>query len=208
MKLDPVTLTGQQVRLEPLSVDHLPALCEVGLDEELWRWTTALVRTSDDMRRYLETALAARAAGNALPFAIVHLPSGRVVGSTRYGNVEPVHRRLEIGWSWVAGAWQRTAVNTECKFLLLRHAFEALRCLRVEFKTDALNQRSRAALLRLGAVEEGTLRRHMITESGRVRDTVYFSILDSEWPDVAARLQARLAARAAEVPSLSGSPGA
>jgi RimJ/RimL family protein N-acetyltransferase len=146
------------------------------------------------MQRYAEAALADAARGPALPFAQVDVASGRVVGSTRLGNWAREHRRIEIGWTWVARPWQRTALNTEAKLLLLTHAFEALGCERVELKTDALNARSRSAILRLGAVEEGTLRRHMITDGGRVRDTVYFSILAEEWPTVRAGLAARLSA--------------
>jgi RimJ/RimL family protein N-acetyltransferase len=185
-------LVGRWVALEPLATAHVDALCAVGLDAELWRWTASLVRSVDDMARWVAEALAWRDAGTALPFAIVERASGRVVGSTRLANVEPAHRRAEIGWTWVAAPWQRTAVNTEAKLLLLGHAFDAMGCQRVELKTDALNARSRAAIARLGAVEEGTLRHHMITESGRVRDTVYFSILAGEWPAVRAGLEARL----------------
>ncbi len=118
--------------------------------------------------------------------------SGRIIGSTRYGNIDRVHHRVEIGWTWVARQWQRSAVNTEMKYLLLRHAFETLKCIRVELKTDSLNERSRAAILRIGAREEGTFRNHMITASGRIRHTVYFSILDSEWLDVKTRLESKL----------------
>jgi RimJ/RimL family protein N-acetyltransferase len=150
------------------------------------------------MRRYVETALAERARGASLPFAQVERAGGRVVGSTRLGSLEPRHRRAEIGWTWIAAPWQRTAINTEAKLLLLGHAFEALGCLRVELKTDARNARSRAAILRLGATEEGTLRRHMITEGGHVRDSVYFSILAEEWPRVRDALGARLAAQAGQ----------
>jgi RimJ/RimL family protein N-acetyltransferase len=190
----PVVLTGRVVRLEPLSLDHLAALCEVGLDPELWRLTVSHVGSAADMRRYVEAALADAAKGVALPFAQIDVASGRVAGSTRLGNRAPEHRRIEIGWSWVARPWQRTALNTEAKLLLLTHAFESLRCERVELKTDALNVGSRRAILRLGATEEGTLRHHMITDSGRVRDTVYFSVLAAEWPRVRARLLTRLEA--------------
>jgi N-acetyltransferase len=191
--VQPVTLEGAHVRLEPLTLSHLDALCAVGLDEELWRWTTAQVRSRDEMRQYIEAALEAQRQGSALPFATVERASGRVVGSTRYGNIELRDRRLEIGWTWIGRPWQRTAVNTEAKYLMLRHAFETLGCIRVELKTDALNERSRRAILRIGAREEGVLRKHMITASGRVRDTVYFSVIDSEWPQVKAALEEKLA---------------
>lgn len=192
--MTPVTLEGTHVRLHPLTLDHLDALWEVGQDPALWTWGTASVRSRDDMRRYVRAALAAQKAGTALPFAILHKESGRVVGSTRFGDAAPAHRRVEIGWTWVAAPWQRTAVNTEAKLLMLRHAFGPLGCHRVEWKADALNERSRQAILRLGATEEGTLRQHMVTSEGRIRDTVYFSVVASEWPAVEARLVERLAA--------------
>ena len=188
----PVFLEGRHVRLEPLSLDHLPALVEVGLDPELWQWTLTRMTSPADLERYVRDALDDAAAGRALPFATVARGVGRAVGSTRYGNVSVPDGRLEIGWTWVGRAHQRTAVNTEAKYLMLRHAFEVLGCTRVEFKTDALNARSRAALLRIGAVEEGTFRRHMRTQGGRLRDSVYFSVVDAEWPAVRARLEARL----------------
>jgi len=193
--LEPVTLEGRCVRLEPLSLAHLDGLCAVGLEDELWRWTLVQVRTRDDMRRYVESALAAQASGAALPFATVERAGGRVAGSTRFGAAEPAHRRVEIGWTWLGREFRRTALNTEAKLLMFGHAFERLGCVRVELKTDVLNRRSRAAILRLGAKEEGVLRRHMITAGGRARDTVYYSVLDSEWPQVRAGLEARLAAR-------------
>ena len=192
MVIRPVVLEGQVVRLVPLTRDHHPALCAVGLDSELWRWTTQVVATPQQMAAYIDAALTDQTRGTALPFATC-LRDARVVGSTRLGNIDPAHRRVEIGWTWIAPSWQRTAVNTEAKYLMLRHAFEQWGCLRVELKTDALNQVSRRAILRLGAKEEGVLRKHMVTETGRVRDTVYFSILDTEWPSVRERLQAMLA---------------
>ncbi len=189
----PVTLEGRHVRLEPLSLAHQDRLCAVGLDAELWRWAQTSLVTPADMRAYIETALAWQAQGTALPFAILARATGQVVGSTRYANIERAERRLEIGWTWIARAAQRTPVNTEAKYLLLRHAFEMLGCIRVEFKTDVLNERSRAALLRIGAKQEGVLRSHMITASGRVRDSVYFSIVAAEWPAVKAGLEGKLA---------------
>ena len=192
MQVQPVTLEGKHVRLEPLSLAHHAALAEVGLDEELWRWIPAPVRTLEDMRAYIEAALREQAAGVALPFATVERATGRPIGSTRFGNIDRTNRRVEIGWTWIARPWQRTAVNTEAKYLMLRHAFETLGCIRVELKTDSLNQRSRKAILRIGAQEEGTFRNHMITASGRVRHTVYYSIIESEWPAVKARLVEKL----------------
>ena len=187
--MHPVTLAGAIVRLEPLSVDHVDALCEVGLNSDLWRYSQTLVETREDMRAYVETALRLQNEGAALPFAVVERASGRAIGSSRYAAIDRANRRLEIGWTWYGPAWQRTAANTETKLLMLRHAFETLGCIRVEFKTDALNERSRAALLRIGAKEEGMFRQHMVMPGGRLRDSVYFSIIDSEWPSVRARLE-------------------
>jgi N-acetyltransferase len=188
----PVTLEAREVRLEPLAKAHLAGLAEVGLDEELWRWIPTAVRTREEMAAYIETALNEQERGVALPFAIVEKDTGRAIGSTRYGNIDRTHHRVEIGWTWVAREWQRTAMNTEAKYLLQRHAFELLGCKRVELKTDSLNEKSRAAILRIGAREEGIFRNHMITASGRIRHTVYFSIIDSEWPAVKARLESKL----------------
>lgn len=193
MNLDPVILEGRHARLVPMTPEHLPALWRAGGDPELWRWTVSQVHGEDDMRRYVEEALAARAQGTALPFVTTDAASGEVVGSTRFGNADAHHRRVEIGWTWIARPWQRTAVNTEAKYLMLRHAFEALGCIRVELKTDALNERSRRAIQRIGGREEGILRKHMLTDHGRVRDTVYFSIVDDEWPQAKARLEEMLA---------------
>lgn len=192
MAIAPVILEGRYVRLEPLKAEHTAGLAEIGLDEDLWKWIPIPVRTREEMSAYVQTALGERANGSALPFALIDTASGRVIGSTRYGNIERVHHRVEIGWTWVARQWQRSSINTEAKYLLLRHAFERLRCIRVELKTDSLNERSRTAILRIGAREEGTFRNHMITASGRIRHTVYFSILDSEWPDVKIRLESKL----------------
>ena len=192
MAIEPVILKGRYVHLEPLTAEHTTGLAEIGLDEDLWRWIPTPVRTLEEMSAYVQSALAERTSGSALPFALIDKASGRVIGSTRYGNIERVHHRVEIGWTWVARQWQRSAINTEAKYLLLSHAFETLKCIRVELKTDSLNERSRAAILRIGAHEEGAFRNHMITASGRIRHTVYFSILDSEWPDVKARLESKL----------------
>jgi len=195
MMVSPVTLEGRHVRLEPLARAHLAGLSEVALDEELWRWIPTPVRTREEMAAYIETALNEQEQGTSLPFAIVEKATGRAIGSTRFGNIDRTHHRVEIGWTWVAREWQRTAMNTEAKYLLLKHAFETLGCMRVELKTDSLNERSRAAILRIGAREEGIFRNHMITASGRIRHTVYFSIIDSEWPAVKARLEAKLNSR-------------
>jgi RimJ/RimL family protein N-acetyltransferase len=193
MKIEPVTLEGDHIRLEPLSLGHHEGLSAVGLDETIWRWNPSPVRTAEGMRAYIEEALEWQARGTALPFATILKSTGQSVGSTRYANVDAANRHLEIGWTWIAQPWQRTPVNTEAKYLMLRHAFEALGCLRVELKTDALNERSRNAILRLGAQQEGVFRKHIITSSGRIRDSVFFSIIDTEWPEVKAGLEEKLA---------------
>lgn len=192
MQVEPVTLEGRHIRLEPLRMEHHEALCEWGLDPLLWRFTTTNIRTPEEMRGYVETALKEQQAGKSLPFVTVEQSSGSVIGSTRYGNIERAHRGLEIGWTWVANPWQRTPVNTEAKYLMLRHAFETLGAMRVSLKTDSINEISRRAILRLGAKEEGTFRNHMITDTGRIRHTVFFSIIDSEWPSVKANLEEKL----------------
>jgi RimJ/RimL family protein N-acetyltransferase len=196
MTVEPVVLEGTHVRLEPLSLAHHEDLSAVGLDEDLLKWTEAYPPTPEGLRNYISAALNRQADGVAPPFAVVAREAGRAVGSTRYGNIDRSHRRVEIGWTWYGRAWQRTAVNTECKYLLLRHAFETLGCIRVEFKTDALNERSRKAILRIGATQEGIFRKHMVLPSGRIRDTVYFSITNDEWPKVKARLEEMLTQRA------------
>jgi len=192
VKISPVTLEGQHVRLEPLSHAHLDELAEVGLQEELWRWIPIPVRTKEELAEYIDTALDEQRRGVSLPFATIEKKSGRPIGSTRFANIDCTHHRVEIGWTWIAADWQRTAVNTEAKFLMLRHAFEALKCIRVELKTDSLNEKSRAAIKRIGAKEEGIFRNHMITSTGRFRHTVYFSIIDSEWSVVKSALQHKL----------------
>ena len=185
-------LEGNFVRLEPLTLAHLDALSAIGFDESIWRWTTAQIKTPDEMRKYIETALEEQRKGVSLPFVTVEKSTGTIVGSTRFGNIDWHNRRAEIGWTWINPRWQRTAINTNAKFLMLRHAFEMWRCVRVELKTDVLNEKSRAAILRLGAQQEGVLRRHQITDSGRFRDTVYFSIIDIEWEAVKKVLQSKL----------------
>jgi len=188
----PVTLEGAQVRLLPLAPGHLDALCAVGLDPDLWRLIPSKAETPEEMRAYLELALDEQRRGVSLPFVTTLKETGQLVGSTRYMNIDVRNRRLEIGCTWIGKPWQRSAVNTEAKLLMLQHAFEVLGCVRVELKTDFLNNQSRNAILRLGAKQEGIFRRHVLTWSGRMRDTVYFSILDDEWPAVKAGLEAKL----------------
>jgi N-acetyltransferase len=193
MEIKPVTLEGRFVRLEPLSLSHHAQLCDVGLEEDLWQWIPERVTTRDEMRAYIQSALNLQAAGSAVPLATIDRASGRAIGSTRFGNIDRANRRVEIGWTWLGREFQRTAANTEAKYLMMRHAFETWGCIRVELKTDSLNARSRNAILRIGAKEEGTLRNHMLTWSGRVRHTVYYSVVDSEWVEVKGRLETRLA---------------
>ena len=193
MSIDPITLNGHYVRLEPLTMDHLDALWEVGQDPDLWQWAPYHIETREAMHTYIQLALDWQAISTALPFVTIEQETDRVVGTTRFANIDAPNHRAEIGWTWIGKPWQRTPVNTEAKFLMLQHAFETWHCIRVELKTDRLNERSRAAIARLGAKEEGIFRHHMITDSGRLRDSVYFSIIDDEWPEVKARLQELLA---------------
>jgi len=192
MKVEPVILDGTRVRLEPLSMEHLDDLCEAGLHDELWKLIPTFISTVEDMKNYIQTALDEQERGLSLPFATVEKTSGKAVGSTRFGNIDASNKRAEIGWTWISPEWQRTFVNTEAKYLMLKHAFEVWECNRVELKTDALNERSRNAILRLGAKQEGIFRQHVITYSGRLRDSVYFSIINTEWPEVKARLEEKL----------------
>lgn len=194
--LPPVTLEGRYVRLEPLSQAHAAELARVALDPELWRWTPTQIETLEELDAYIDTAILLWRTGTALPFATIDASSGRAIGSTRFGNIDPQNRRVEIGWTWLGRDYQRKAFNTEAKLLMLTYAFERLRCERVELRTDALNVRSRTAIARLGAREEGTLRRHTLLPSGRWIDWVYYSVLADEWPAVRAGLEEKLAAHA------------
>ena len=192
----PLTLEGSVVRLVPIRHDHAELFCEAAKNdlENIFRWIPYPMRTIADFQRLVEKAFEEQERGESVVFATIERSSEKVIGSTRFMNIDRVNRRVEIGSTWIAPAWQRTAINTEAKYLMLRHAFEVWHCIRVELKTDALNQKSRNAILRIGAKEEGTLRRHLITWTGRIRDSVYFSILDSEWPEAKARLEAMLGA--------------
>src|SRR5229473_2335257 len=195
----PFTLEGSVVRLEPLRGEHAEMFWQVSKDalDDIFQWIPYRMKTREDFRSLVEKAFDEQERGESVVFATVERNSGQVIGSTRFMNIDRANRRVEIGSTWIAPAWQRTAVNTEAKYLMLRHAFEVWNCIRVELKTDALNQKSRNAILRIGAKEEGTLRRHVITWTGRVRDSVYFSILDSEWPEAKERLEMMLARKAA-----------
>lgn len=185
-------LRGRHIRLEPLSLDHVPGLIAAGCDPELWKITVNDGSTPEAMRNWVNGALEDQRRGAAVPFATLLQESGEVVGGSRFGSISENDRRAEIGWTWVGRPWQRSAVNTEAKYLMLCHAFDVWRLTRVEFKTDAINAQSRAALLRIGAKEEGILRKHALTWTGRYRDSVFFSILDDEWPAVKARLESLL----------------
>ncbi|HKY91861.1 MAG TPA: GNAT family protein [Nevskiaceae bacterium] len=187
-----MTLQGRFVTLEPLSMAHHAALVEAGRDAAIFQWYPAPVAGEGPMREFIESSLADQAKGLAIPFAVRTRHDGAVVGSSRFGAIDAKHARAEIGWTWYAPHVQRTPVNTECKRLMLAHGFDTLGYRRIEFKTDSLNAASRAALARIGAVEEGTFRNHMITASGRQRHSVYFSIIREDWPAVRDGLDARL----------------
>jgi len=192
----PLTLEGSVVRLEPIRREHAGPFWDVAKSdlEDIFRWIPYPMKTRDDFELLVEKAFSEQERGESIVFATVERATGRPIGSTRFMNIDRANRRVEIGSTWIAKPWQRTAVNTEAKYLMLRHAFETWRCARVELKTDALNEKSRNAILRIGAKEEGTLRRHVVTWTGRIRDSVYFSILDDEWPQVKTHLEARIAA--------------
>jgi RimJ/RimL family protein N-acetyltransferase len=189
MYIQPVTLHGHIVRLEPLVEKHIPDLARVGLVHSIWTYTVyGYIETEKQMRDWVREILHRQEHGTDLPFAVIHLESGRAIGSTRYMNVDINNRSLEIGGTWYGVDYQRTAVNTESKFLLLRHAFEDMGCIRVQLKTDSRNIRSQRAIERLGAVKEGVFRNHMILQDGTRRDSVYYSIIDSEWEEVKTHL--------------------
>ncbi len=178
-----------------MTMEHHSGLTEVGLDPEIWQRAIAPIRTPEEMRSYMEAALHLHTEGTALPFVTIERSSGRIVGSTRFGNYDRPNHRVEIGWTWLAPPWQRTVTNTEAKYLMLTHAFERLGCVRVELKTDVLNDASRNAILRIGAKEEGIFRKHTLTWTGRYRDSIYYSILDEEWPQVKTHLETLLVRR-------------
>ena len=180
------------MRLAPLKLEYLAELYEAAADESLWRWTANILESREDMLRYIETALGEAAGKSSVPFVTIEKSTGVIIGSTRFGNIDANNRKMEIGWTWINPQYQRTAINTEAKLLMLNHAFETWNCVRVELKTDVLNEKSRNAILRIGAKQEGILRRHQITDAGRFRDTVYFSIIDSEWQTVKADLNEKL----------------
>ena len=190
LEVKPIVLEGRHVRLEPMTDAHVSALAEIGVEQDIWDFMVyGDMKTEDDMRSWVKDILSRAEKGTDLPFAVIHLKSGRVAGATRYLNIMPNDRGLEIGGTWYGTEFQRTAVNTECKYLLLTHAFETLDCIRVQLKTDSRNERSQKAIERIGAKKEGVLRNHMILPDGYIRHSVYYSILDSEWSDVKQRLE-------------------
>jgi len=189
-----VILQGKHVRLEPLDERHITGLAEIGMGQDFWKYMLyGDMKTEVDFRHFVTDLLEREKRGTDLPFTVIHLDSGRVAGSTRYLNIVPHDRGLEVGGTWYGLDFQRTAVNTECKYLLLTHAFEVLKCIRAQIKTDSLNVRSQKAIERIGAVKEGILRNHMILPDGRIRHSVFYSILDSEWEQVKKNLEAMLA---------------
>ena len=192
-QVEPVILSGRKVRLEPLELGHVARLAEVALDPDLWQWTLARPTDEAGLRAWAESAIAGRDAGTEFPFVTLEASTGRPIGSSRYLNIVLEHRRLEIGWTWVAKPWQRTGANREAKLLMLGHAFDTLGCRRVEFKTDSLNEPSRTALLGIGAQFEGIFRNHMVMPGGRMRHSAYYSVIDEEWPAVRAGLERSLA---------------
>jgi RimJ/RimL family protein N-acetyltransferase len=192
----PITLAGRTVSLEPLSMEHAGPLVEAAQSEEIWLHTLDKPQTMDAMQDYIARALVERDNRSGIPFAVRHIGTDRFIGSTRYANIAPQRCGLEIGFTWYAPQFWRTPVNTECKYLLLQHAFETLQYIRVELQAMANNARSRAAILRLGAIEEGVLRSRIVRRNGQRFDSVFFSILDNEWPRVKVRLEELLQSRA------------
>ncbi len=191
--LNPVTLTGHWARLEPLAAKHLDDLLVASQDKEIWQYLPiAMPRDISDLQAWLDDALARQARGEVLPFAIVEGATGKAIGSTRYLDISEKDRHVEIGWTWLGRAYWRTPINTECKYLLLKHAFEDLHCIRVQLKTDLRNTRSQRAIERLGAVREGILRKAVLVQNDYQRWSVYYSILDDEWPVVKPRLEGML----------------
>ncbi len=192
MKIENVSLEGDFVRLEPLEKEHTEILYNIGQEKDLWRWTTTNIEKFEDMQKYVKTALKGREKGVTLPFVTIDKAANEIVGSTRFGHFSRRNRSAEIGWTWINPKWQRTHINTEAKLLMLTHAFETWQCIRVEIITDFYNEKSRNAILRLGAKQEGILRKHLIVDSGRIRDSVIFSIIDDDWLEVKENLENKL----------------
>lgn len=194
MSVKPVTLTGKFVRLEPLTEGHAAGLTKIGLDDDIWQYMPyGNMRNENDIKHWIRVILDHESRGTDLPFVVIQLATGRVAGTTRYMEIRPEHHGLEIGGTWYGAEFRRTQVNTECKYLLLKQAFEELKCIRVQLKTDSRNERSQRAIERIGAVKEGMLRKHMILPDGYLRHSIYYSILDTEWPKVKTKLEEMLA---------------
>ncbi len=194
MKVEPVVLEGRHVRLEPMAQEHVPDLWEAAQDDDIWRYMPATRPVElSAMQNIVDAALKLRAGGTVMPFVTISKATGKIAGSTRYLDIQPANRGLEIGWTWLGRDYRKTPINTECKYLLLRHAFEEQGAIRVQLKTDSRNLVSQQAIARIGGVREGVLRQHVIMPDGYLRDSVYFSILDREWPAVKANLEAKLA---------------
>jgi RimJ/RimL family protein N-acetyltransferase len=189
LHIEPVVLEGKLVRLETMRKDHVEGLWEAGKYKEIWTYMTTVMAEPIDAEIFVEQALKNEREGTEHPFVIIDQKSGHVIGSTRFLNISRKDRGLEIGFTWLTPSVWKTKVNTDCKWLLLRHCFEQLGCIRVQLKTDSRNLNSQRAIARIGGVREGVLRNHMVLPDGYVRDSVYFSILDREWPDVDAKLQ-------------------
>jgi RimJ/RimL family protein N-acetyltransferase len=193
MDVKRVVLEGKVVRLEPLSEAHIAGLTEIGLDDVIWEYMPyGRMRNEGDIRRWVGTIMERASEGTDLPFVVLHIASGRVAGTTRYMEIRREHHGLEIGGTWYGAEFRRTQVNTESKYLLLRQAFEGFNCIRVQLKTDSRNERSQRAIERIGAVKEGVLRNHMILPDGQIRHSIYYSILNSEWPGVKSKLEEKL----------------
>lgn len=189
----PIVLEGNVVRLEPLNEGHVSGLAAIGVDEDIWRHMLyGQMKGEDDLLLWVRALLALAVQGTDIPFAVIHVASGRVAGATRYMEIRPAHRGIEIGGTWYGAEFRRTAVNTECKYLLLKYAFEVMGCIRVQFKTDVRNVRSQRAIERIGAIREGILRNHMILPDGKIRHSVFYSVLESEWPAVKLNLEQKL----------------
>ena len=194
MKVEPVILEGQHVRLVPLTLEHAEQLLEAGKHEDIWRFLPMpQPRNLTEMEQFIQAALDQQTLGNRLPFATIDRANGKAIGVTSYLDIQPANRGIEIGWTWLGHDYWRTPRNTEAKYLMLKHAFDTLGAIRVQLKTDSRNYISQNAIERIGAIREGVLRRHMIYPNGYIRDTVYFSIIEQEWPEVKTRLESKLA---------------
>jgi len=192
MRVAPVTLKGKLVRLEPLSMDHLPELAATAFNPQIWRWMADRMESEDDLRRYMQTALDAARAGAVMPWATRSMKDRRIIGSTRFADIQPAHRTLEIGWTWMHPDYQRSGINVEAKYMQLRHAFEGMGARRVAFKTHHQNLKSQTAIQAVGAKHEGIFRNHVIMPDGSPRHSYWYSIIDEEWPEVKARLEERM----------------